>query len=204
MFKKIIIFFATLLVVCIMALSVSIYMGWIELNIGVANWEDPEDISSVESSFHKTIQNFSTSETSKVFNKKVVVFNAWGPSCGPCVKEIPLLNKIAKQFQSDTNIVCIAYTSDLPLEKLHEKMKKSDTKFEFKHVELKKGVRLSLKKVVAEHLPKNNINYKHDVIPYTIIFSNTDSLLYYKGGSISETELDSINKLIDNFLKHNE
>lgn len=32
---------------------------------------------------------------------KVVVLNFWGPSCPPCVEEIPELNKVVKNFKSE-------------------------------------------------------------------------------------------------------
>ena len=40
---------------------------------------------------------------------KVVVLNFWSPSCGPCVAEIPELNKVVRKFKSE-NVQFIGIT----------------------------------------------------------------------------------------------
>jgi thiol-disulfide isomerase/thioredoxin len=40
---------------------------------------------------------------------KVVVLNFWSPGCGPCVAEIPELNKVVKKFKSE-NVQFIGIT----------------------------------------------------------------------------------------------
>jgi thiol-disulfide isomerase/thioredoxin len=43
---------------------------------------------------------------------KVVVLNFWGIGCGPCVKEMPDLNKIVAKYKNNPNVVFIAFTGD--------------------------------------------------------------------------------------------
>lgn len=46
------------------------------------------------------------------FKGKLVVLNIWGIGCGPCIAEMPELNKLVKQFSSEPNVVFIALSGD--------------------------------------------------------------------------------------------
>lgn len=46
------------------------------------------------------------------FKGKLVVINIWGIGCGPCVAEMPELNKLVKQYSNQPNIVFLGITSD--------------------------------------------------------------------------------------------
>lgn len=43
---------------------------------------------------------------------KIVVINIWGIGCGPCIAEMPELNKLVKEFANQPNVVFIAITGD--------------------------------------------------------------------------------------------
>lgn len=43
---------------------------------------------------------------------KIVVLNIWGIGCGPCIAEMPELNKLVKEFANQPNVVFIAITND--------------------------------------------------------------------------------------------
>nr|WP_242696487.1 TlpA disulfide reductase family protein [Longitalea luteola] len=43
---------------------------------------------------------------------KVVVLNFWGTGCGPCIREMPQLNKLVEKFRSNDKVVFLAITSD--------------------------------------------------------------------------------------------
>jgi thiol-disulfide isomerase/thioredoxin len=49
---------------------------------------------------------------------KVVVLNFWGTGCGPCIREMPQLNKLVEKFRTNDKVVFLAITSD-KTEKLH-------------------------------------------------------------------------------------
>ncbi|ASU35503.1 TlpA family protein disulfide reductase [Mucilaginibacter xinganensis] len=46
------------------------------------------------------------------FKGKLVVLNIWSIGCGPCIAEMPELNKLVKQFSSQPNVVFIALSGD--------------------------------------------------------------------------------------------
>jgi thiol-disulfide isomerase/thioredoxin len=43
---------------------------------------------------------------------KVVVLNFWGTGCGPCIAEMPQLNKLVEKFRTNDKVVFLAITSD--------------------------------------------------------------------------------------------
>jgi len=45
-------------------------------------------------------------------NGKILVINCWYTNCGPCVAEIPELNKLVKYFRADTSILFLALAFD--------------------------------------------------------------------------------------------
>lgn len=43
---------------------------------------------------------------------KIVVIKVWATWCGPCIREIPELNEVVQENQTDTNVVFLAVTDD--------------------------------------------------------------------------------------------
>lgn len=54
---------------------------------------------------------------------KIVVVNFWGTGCGPCIGEMPALNKLVQKYQNNTNVVFLAITGD-ETERLNQFFKK--------------------------------------------------------------------------------
>lgn len=54
---------------------------------------------------------------------KVVVLNFWNTGCGPCIKEMPQLNKLVEKFSTNDKVVFLAVTED-KTEKLRSFFKK--------------------------------------------------------------------------------
>jgi thiol-disulfide isomerase/thioredoxin len=56
---------------------------------------------------------------------KVVVVNFWNIGCGPCVKEMPDLNKVVAKYKDNKNVIFLAFTGDSKenLTKFFEKKK---------------------------------------------------------------------------------
>jgi peroxiredoxin len=46
------------------------------------------------------------------FKGKLVVLNIWGIGCGPCVAEMPELNKIVRQYHDKADVVFLGITAD--------------------------------------------------------------------------------------------
>jgi len=53
-----------------------------------------------------------TSYDLETLKGKVVVFNFWGISCGPCKREIPQLNKLVKQYANQDDVIFLAVSGD--------------------------------------------------------------------------------------------
>lgn len=43
---------------------------------------------------------------------KVVVVNFWGTGCGPCIGEMPVLNKLVQKYRDSSSVVFLAITGD--------------------------------------------------------------------------------------------
>lgn len=54
---------------------------------------------------------------------KIVVVNFWGTGCGPCIGEMPALNKLVQKYRDNANVVFLAITGD-ETEKLKQFFKK--------------------------------------------------------------------------------
>lgn len=61
--------------------------------------------------------------TNESLKRKVVVFNFWSVNCGPCVMEIPVLNRLQQMYKdsSDFIFISILYDKEEELVKLMER-----------------------------------------------------------------------------------
>lgn len=50
--------------------------------------------------------------TDKDFEGKILVINIWATWCGPCVQELPELNKVVKHFENDEEIAFLAISDE--------------------------------------------------------------------------------------------
>lgn len=72
---------------------------------------------------------------------KVAVFNFWGISCSPCIREIPYLNRLVQQYKHRNDVVFIALSPDKK-EELSKFLDK--TSFNYQHVINKDNGRLRI------------------------------------------------------------
>lgn len=63
------------------------------------------------------------------FKGKIVVVNIWGIGCGPCIAEMPELNRLVKEYAGRKEVVFLAITAD-PKENLLKFLK--NKKFDYK------------------------------------------------------------------------
>ena len=50
--------------------------------------------------------------TNKDLKGKTVVINVWGTWCGPCVVELPYLNKLVEKYGKDENVIFLALAKE--------------------------------------------------------------------------------------------
>jgi peroxiredoxin len=48
----------------------------------------------------------------KTFRDKVVVLNFWGIACGPCIREMPVLNKVVEEFKNNPEVIFLGLALD--------------------------------------------------------------------------------------------
>lgn len=93
------------------------------------------------------------------FNDKIVIINWWSPSCSPCVKEIPELNKIAKKYKLHEDILFLAITNDKK-----ERVQKFLEKHEFNYTQ---GIgNKNINKVFKGFQPQNIIINKKGITQF--------------------------------------
>jgi cytochrome oxidase Cu insertion factor (SCO1/SenC/PrrC family) len=60
----------------------------------------------------KTTDMYGNKINTKNYKGKILVVNYWFTNCGPCVQEIPELNKIVDKYKNDNDIVFISIALD--------------------------------------------------------------------------------------------
>jgi cytochrome oxidase Cu insertion factor (SCO1/SenC/PrrC family) len=60
----------------------------------------------------KTTDMYGNKINTKDYKGKILVVNYWFTNCGPCVQEIPELNKIVDKYKNDNDIVFISIALD--------------------------------------------------------------------------------------------
>ncbi len=92
-----------------------------------APWEIDEIIGMSAPDF--TLKSVSGEDTSlSSFRGKVVVLNFWATWCPPCVKEMPSLNKLYKNYK-EQGIIVIAASTDNSIAKINKFLKRNPVDF---------------------------------------------------------------------------
>jgi thiol-disulfide isomerase/thioredoxin len=118
----------------------------------------------------------------KNFNGKFKVLEFWATWCGPCLKAVPHLNKLQKEFK-DSNIVFLSFTYESP-QKIAETLKK---------VKFETVVVCDTTKTTHRNL---RIEYKGTMpLPRTVLIDDENKIIWY-----GEPE-DLKAKLIIKFLR---
>ncbi len=112
----------------------------------------------------------------KTFNEtlrgKVVVINLWGGWCKPCLKEIPELNKLVKDFDSK-GVRFIALSREDEESDL-DALKKADLNFDYEKIPL----------AVKELKFFQQLKLEHEFggYPLNLILDREGKLVFYKSG----------------------
>lgn len=107
---------------------------------------------------------------------KVSLINFWAINCEPCIKEMPDLNRIKKQFQNSVNFVAITADNSLDVEIF---LKKHNFEFE----------------QISDSLVPLLYELKINALPMTIILDKNGIILNVYGGSITDNEREVIETL---------
>lgn len=104
---------------------------------------------------------------------KTIVINVWATWCGPCRKEIPELNKLVKDFKSDT-IVFIALDAFDSIEEISE-MKKQKIEFDYQL--------LFDQKHIIKLINSFAISSEQGGIPINLILNSVGKIEHYHVGN---------------------
>jgi thiol-disulfide isomerase/thioredoxin len=98
------------------------------------------------------------------FQGKIVVVNFWATWCGPCLTEMPLLEKTATKYKDDANVVFLALATDEERDEVAPFVKEHKFK---------------LPTGYAEHLEDH---FRVTSIPTTIIFDRKGEIAFRQAG----------------------
>ncbi|MEJ7671970.1 MAG: TlpA disulfide reductase family protein [Chitinophagaceae bacterium] len=114
---------------------------------------------------------------------KVLFLNFWFTKCTPCIKEMPLLNKLKTSFK-DKDILFLSFANE-DSTKISEFLKK--TRFNFKHIPHGGTILIETFKLFS-------------IWPTTIIIDKEGIIRFIKVGELND-KIDFHKKLITNLLR---
>lgn len=125
----------------------------------------------------------STKVSLETYKNKITVINWWGPSCLPCVQEIPELNKLQLDHNSNSEIVFIAINSSSKQEKVKAFLDKTPFNFE----------QYFVGKEISSELGIGGI-------PRTIVLDRSGRIVYDQVGYDSEQKLSKLYEVLSLLL----
>lgn len=88
--------------------------------------------------------------TDKDFEGKILVINIWATWCGPCIQEIPELNKLVAYYKNDNEVEFLAIT-DESARKVNQLLRKYP--FYYKHIAEAKLLKHKLHPGIVKSIP---------------------------------------------------
>lgn len=173
--KTFLIIIGILIVIVIAIMSFGIQIG----NVRIGKQDDTLKINQ--------LYNLENSEFSKKYlqTDKIIVVNLWATWCAPCIKEMPMLNDIKKNY-SDKNIEFLSFSVDKDSIKLTEFLKKG--KFDFKDITFENlEYRTAILNFLAQRPMDNKINQYS--VPLTYLIKDNKVIKELSGG-LNEGELE--------------
>ena len=122
--RSTILFLAVLAVFMVGLISTSVYFTNKEINKAE---EDRSNMNILQALIDKT--NGQHEVINEELRGKIIVINVWATWCGPCIREIPELNKLEEEFASD-EIRFLAF-DDLEAESEHAIMEEREIEFNY-------------------------------------------------------------------------
>lgn len=170
------------------------------IGIGVAQFENKEQIKTVNNSTYETIEYFVENHDFKNYKGKTIFFNSWATWCGGCKKEIPVLNTIHDKYRMDSNIVFLSYCSNAKANQIDSILKEDELSLNFQKINASNGLRMSLRKLAVEQNQLKDVDTTNDLVPMNLIIDTSGKIIYYNS-SINKSDLNSIYNTIDHLLK---
>ncbi|TPD65574.1 TlpA family protein disulfide reductase [Flavobacterium microcysteis] len=132
-------------------------------------------------------------------DENVIVLNIWATWCEPCIEEMPLLNRLKKQYSDKKNIVFLSLSTDKDSVKIKSFL--ATSKFDFEDISLENFPyrKYILNQLNSKESVSDNyfIKIESEEIPITYILNKQKTIYSYKG------KIDSVDiyNRIDSILK---
>lgn len=132
-------------------------------------------------------------------DENVIVLNIWATWCEPCIEEMPLLNRLKKQYSDKKNIVFLSLSTDKDSVKIKSFL--ATSKFDFEDISLEN---FPYRKYILNQLNSKEsisdnyfIKIDSEEIPITYILNKQKTIYSYKG------KIDSVDiyNRIDSIIK---
>jgi len=134
-----------------------------------------------------TLTDYEGNELKNVFaNKKLTVLNLWGTFCGPCIDEMPELQKLSEEY-ADKNVQVIGYAVDV-----EDDTYKEDAK------SILEQTGATFDQIMSKGEIKELIGSKFDYVPATLFVDENGKVLstMIPGG----TTYEDLERIVDKLL----
>lgn len=162
------------------------------IKFGVTNFESTNRFQKISNSPITTLIHYLSNKEDSILlpRNKTILINFWATWCGPCRKEIPMLNVLKEKYETE-DILFLSTCIDTNENKVDEVLKEYEKHYNLNRIELKVGTLSSLIKLAATHNPK--IDTAHAPLPSTFIIKN-DSICFYTNRYLSASDTANIVK----------
>lgn len=167
-----------LFVFCVLLVFIGYKFNYI--HIGSVDWEDINEYTPKSNFPIELIEQ----HTFQPLKDSLIVINFFELYCGPCIKEIPLLNNWKESLKNE-NIRFMAFTSKDSIS-INNFFNKNDITFNYEiHYNIV-GLRTLLRKLSPDSIVTK------DVIPINLVLNSRNEMIYYKEGSLTKGEINLI------------
>lgn len=184
---KIIILLTIVIMLALMVLS-----RFHVIKFGIAKFESTKKYSVVSKSPITTLNHYlsNTNDSILLHRNKTILINFWATWCGPCRKEIPMLNALRERYETQ-DILFFSTCIDTDENKVDVALQEFEKHYSLKRIELREGALSSLIKLAASQNP--TIDTAHAPLPSTFIIKN-DSIYFYTNMYLSASDTANIVK----------
>ncbi len=138
--------------------------------------------------YHPNIKIFSVQDSTGIelqdlIQNKVAIINWWSPSCGPCIMEMPELNRLKEEYKNNSEIVFIALNYNPHRDKVLKVLEENTFNFKQYYVN-------------RETAQKLHING----IPRTLVIDRNGKIVYDQLGYDKSAKLQKLKEVLKTLL----
>lgn len=176
----------TLLILTLVLLKANV------IKFGISKFESTKRFQKISNSPISTLNHYlaNPSDSIQLPRNKTILINFWATWCGPCRKEIPMLNELKERYET-ADIIFLSTCIDINENKVDIALKEFEKHYNLARIEIKEGALSSLIKLAATYNP--TIDTAHAPLPSTFIIKN-DSIYFYTSMYLTASDTADIAK----------